>query len=382
MTIEAIKASVDAFTIKTTETITAITAKTDAVQAEVDRIAAVLKRPGFGGGAANDNEPNAALRTEREAVALFARTGDDSKLKAIQAGMQTGSDPDGGYSVLPTYSTSMTKKLFDQSPIRRLARTETITQGDSFVEPIDNGETEAVWVGETQSRPETDNPTLGMLTVPAHEIYSNTPVTQRLLEDAGFDLGSYIENKTTDKFARSEGSAFVTGNGVGKPRGFLDYDTATTSDATRAWKTVQHVISGAATSVTADGIKNLTWALRAPYRQGASFVMNSQSANAIDKIKDGNGNYIWRTSMTSGAPNELLGYPVEFDEDMPDLEAGSLSIAFANWKLAYLIVDRIGVRFLRDPFTAKPHVLFYAYKRMGGGIANSQAIKLLKTAAA
>lgn len=379
MSIEAIKASIDAFTTKTSETVTAVSAKVSALESSVEHVQAVLRRPNFSAGH-NDNE--GGIKAERDAVAIFARTGDDSMLRDIQAGMHTGSDPDGGYLVMPTYSTSMTKKLYDISPIRRVARVETITSGDSFVEPIDNGETEAVWVGETAARPTTDSPTIGMLTVDAHEIYSNTPITQKLLDDGGFDLGSYIEGKTTDKFGRSESSAFVTGTGVGKPRGFLTYDTAVTTDATRAWNTLQHVVSGAATAVTADGLKNLTWSLRAPYRQGATFVMNSNTANSVDKLKDGNGNYLWRASMIAGAPNGLLGYPVEFDEDMPDLEAGSLSIAFANWKLAYLIVDRLGVRFLRDPFTAKPHVLFYAYKRLGGGIANSQAMKIMKTAAA
>jgi HK97 family phage major capsid protein len=166
---------------------------------------------------------------------------------------------------------------------------------------------------------------------------------------------------------------------VSRPRGFLTYDVAETSDATRPWNTIQFVKSGDATSVTADGLKNLTWTLRAPYRKGASFLMSSNTASAIDKLKDLNNNYIWRQSMIAGAPDTLLGYPVEIDESMPGIEAGSLSIAFANWRLAYVIADRGGVRFLRDPLTNKPNTLFYSIKRVGGGIANSQAIKLLKT---
>jgi HK97 family phage major capsid protein len=371
-TIEAMKASLDSIENSTND----VKSATKSNSERIDSLEALGKRPG---GRRHDND-NSEVKAELDAVAVFARSGDDSKLKEIQAAMSVGSDPDGGYLVLPSLSSGMTKKLFDMTPLRRLARVETITAGSEWIEPIDNGESGAVWVAEQTARPATSTPQLGELRIPLEEVYALQPVTQRLVDDIGFDLGGWIDGKVTDKFARTEGAAFVTGNGVGKPRGFLTYTTSTVTDATRPWGTVQYIPSGNATAITADGLKDTVWGLRAPYRAGSSFLMNSNTANAIDKLKaSGSGDYIWRDGMQAGSPPSLLGYPVEFDETMPDVAAGSLSIAFGNFKLAYVIVDRAGIRFLRDPFTDKPRLLFYAYKRVGGGLANTEAVKLVKT---
>lgn len=370
--VDAIKASLDTIE-NSTSTLKSAQAAADQ---RLDLLEAISKRPGSRW---HDNDNN-DVKAELDAVAVFARSGDDTKLKEIQAAMSVGSDPDGGYLVLPALSSGMTKKLYDQTPMRRLARVETITAGSEWVEPIDNGESGATWVSEQAARPATATPQLGELKIPLEEIYALQPVTQRLVDDSGFDLGSWLDGKVTDKFARTEGAAFVTGNGVGKPRGFLTYTTSTVADATRPWGSVQYIPSGNATAITADGLKDTVWGLRAPYRAGSNFLMNSNTANAIDKLKaSGSGDYIWRDGMQAGSPPSLLGYPVEFDETMPDVAAGSLSIAFGNFKLAYVIVDRAGIRFLRDPFTDKPRLLFYSYKRIGGGLANSEAVKLVKT---
>lgn len=343
-------------------------------QAHVEEIEKKAGRMGLGGGNSRTNEQPEEYR---KALATLVRTGDDTELKS----MSVGSDPDGGYVVIPARSQGMTQKIFDASPIRRLARVETLTTGDAWEEPIDADDIGAEWVGESQSRPETDTAQLGMLRIPVHETYALQPVTQRLIDDASIDVGAWVEGKISDKFARQEGTAFTLGDGVAKPRGFLTYTTDTASDTTRAWSTIQHLMSGAATAVTADALRDLVWGLRAPYRTGAAWLMNSNSANAIDKLKDGNGTYIWRDSSAAGVPPSLLGYPVEFSEDMPDIAAGSLSIALANWKRAYVIAEKLGIRVLRDPFSSKPKVLIYAYKRVGGGLANSEAIKLMKTGA-
>jgi HK97 family phage major capsid protein len=372
----AIKESLDEIKNATTEAIGSVKTEVQQLAQRTDQVEAVLRRPGAGGGHANDNSD---LRHEIKALTTFIRSGDDSDLKDIQASMSVGSDPDGGYLVLPQYSTTLTKRLYDATPMRRLARVETITTGSEWVEPVDKGESGAVWVGEQSARPATDTPKLAQIRIPLEEVYALQPITQRLVDDGGFDLGSWIEGKISDKFARTEGSAFVTGNGTNKPRGFLTYDTSTDDDFTRPWNNLQTVLSGHATEIMGDGLKNLVWSLRAPYRAGASWLMNSNTASKLDKLKDGQGNYLWRIGVQAGAPNELLGYPVEFDETMPDVEAGSHSIAFGNIKLAYVIIDRAGIKFLRDPFTNKPNVLFYGYKRVGGGVANSEAIKLLKT---
>ena len=370
---QAIKESLDTIEASTTEVKSAVKAQAS----RIDALEAINKRPG---GVSHNND-NSDIKVERDGIAVFARSGDDAKLKAIQASMSVGSDPDGGYLVLPAVSTGMTKKLFDITPMRQLARVETITAGTDWVEPIDKSDAGATWVGENTPRTDNTNLQLAELRVPLNELYAVQTVTQRLIDDSGFDLGTWIDGKMTDKFGRTEGTAFVTGTGNAQPRGFLSYNIISTKDATRNWGDLQYIPSGDANLMTADGLKSTVWGLRAPYRSGSSWLMNSNTASAIDKLKaSGTGDYIWREGMQSGSPPSLLGYPVEFDESMPDIAAGSTSIAFGNFKLAYVIIDRVGIRFLRDPFTSKPNLLFYAYRRVGGGLANSEALKIVKTA--
>lgn len=324
---------------------------------------------------------NKALHDEREALGAFVANGDNSKLIEMKA-MSTGNDPNGGYLVLPALSASMSTKIFDQSPMKRLARVETIPAGDSWEEIVDKDEPDAEWVGEAQARNDTDTPEVAKHRVTLHEIHASPKVTQKILDTSQHDVGAWMEKKVSDKFARTEGTSFITGNGVMKPFGLLSGTPVTTGDATRAWGTLQYIAGGHAstlpTSDPGDVIKNVMWSLRAPYRAGANWLMNSNTANALDKIKNGTGDYIWRDSMGAGMPPALLGYPVEFDENMPDIGADEFPVAFGNFKLGYVIIELTGIRVLRDPFTAKPNVVFYTYKRVGGDIDNSEAIKLLK----
>lgn len=354
-------------------------ASQEEVTRRLDDFEAKIQRPGMlsgGDRAAGD------LVAERRALAQFVRSGDDSQLNKLQQrhnSMSVDSDPDGGYLVMPALSAGMTKKLFDSTPMRRLARVETITSGDAWIEPVDFDDIGATWVSERGSRPETTSPKLNLLTVPVNEIYALAKVTQRLL-DNDFDLGTWLDNKMADKFSRTEGLAAVSGNGAEKPLGFLSATIVSTDDASRPWPQLQYVPSGAATDLTADALVDMTWKLRAPYRQGAVWLMNSNTASKIDKMKDGNGNYLWRNGMAAGVPPSLLNYPVEFSEDMPDVGANAHPVAFGNWKLGYVIVDKPGLRLIRDNLTDKPHVLFYSFRRVGGGIANSDAIKVQKVA--
>ncbi|HVV94833.1 MAG TPA: phage major capsid protein [Hyphomicrobiales bacterium] len=349
------------------------------LQAQIADIAtrnAALEINGRGG--AGLAEP-AALRGDRAAVAAMARTG-------APMAMTVGSDPDGGYTVAPAISQSMTKRLFDSSPMRQIVRVETIGAGDAFEELVDHSDVGATWVGEQTARPTTDGPQFGKLRVEVREIYANIPISQRLLDDTSYDLGAYVEGKAADKFARTEGGAFVSGTGVIKPRGFLDYPTTSDADGARPWGTIQYVATGTSGgfgsgTTGSDKLRDLMWSLRAPYRQGARWLMSSNTANLIDKLKDGQGNYIWRTGQTAGAPNELLGFEVAFCEDMPAVADGAFAVAFGNWQLGYLAVDKPGVRWLRDPYSSKPNVLLYAYRRTGGDVANFEAIKLLKFSA-
>jgi HK97 family phage major capsid protein len=384
--IEEIKETFEAHHEKVGRVLTQVVGRLDAlekgkgdevkeVKQQLEHLQAVIQRPGAGGGGGGLPSQNAVGETK--AMRAFVRDGNDAEIKT----MSVGSDPDGGYVVLPVFSAGMTKKLFDQSPMRRLCRVETITTGDSFEEPIDNDDVGASWVGEAAARPATDTAQLGLLRVQVHETYALQTVTQRLIDDASVDIAAWVEGKVTDKFGRQEGEAFFTGDGVAKPMGFLSYPTSAAADATRAWGTLQYFTSGNATAITADELRTMVWGLRAPYRAGAAWLMNSNTAGAIDKLKNGQGDYIWRDSSAAGVPPTLLGYPVEIDENMPDIAAGTFPIAFGNWKQGYLAVDKKGIRFLRDPYTSKPNVLVYAYRRVGGGVANSEAIKLMKIAA-
>lgn len=360
------------------------------VQNEVDRLNAARAAASLGGNSGSDIDNGASsARIERQAVGLYAKTGNESGIRALggpRAEMSSDSNPDGGYTVTPSISRTINQKLFDISPLGRLARRVTIAIGDSFEEPIDPSEIGASWVGEREARPETDTAEMKYLRVPLEEIYALQPITQRLLDDTDFNLGGWLEGKIATQFALSEGRAFINGDGVKKPRGLLTYTTSTAVDANRDWWTIQHIVTGAdgafAATDPADKLRDLVWALRTPYRTGASWLMNSGTAATVDKFKDADGNYLWRDAMKAGEPPTLLGYPVNIDETMPDIASGSLSIAFGNFAQAYIIVDRPGIRAMRDPYTNKPLVIFYAYKRIGGGLQNGEAVKLLKFSAA
>ena len=203
-----------------------------------------------------------------------------------------------------------------------------------------------------------------------------------MLDDAAFDVEAWLANEIATEFARAEGSAFVAGNGTNRPRGFLNNPTATTGDGTRAFGTLQYLATGTDASFGAsnpqDRLVDLVQSLRPPYRQGASWVMNSKTLAAVRKFKDSTGAFLWQPSLISGNADMLLGYPVIEAEDMPDVASGSLSVAFGNFKAGYLITERAETTILRDPYTNKPYVYFYATKRIGGCVSNSEAIKLLK----
>lgn len=352
--------------------------------ARVDEIEKRLARMASFGGSAGMKAGGTVTSEAAAALGAFVRRGDEAELKA----MAVGADPDGGYLVSPALSESLIVKSFDVSPVGRLARRVTIGAGDAYEEPIDADEAGAAWVGETAARPATTTPELQLLRVPVHELYSLQPVTQRLLDDSRFDVGAWVTEKISSKFAREFGAAFVRGDGVARPRGLLSYPTSTLADGVRPWLTIQHVNTGEAASFPAatttvspaDCLIDLVHALRAPYRPNARWTMNRTTAGVVRKLKDSEGRFVWADAR-EGQPATLLGYPVELDEEMPNVQAGAFPIAFGDFQAAYTIVEKPGVRLLRDPYSSKPNVLFYAYGRIGGGLANGEAIKLLRVAA-
>jgi HK97 family phage major capsid protein len=308
--------------------------------------------------------------------------------KGVEAGVElkaVGSSTDaiGGFAVPREIDEKIEKNLVAISPIRAIANVVKVgTAG--YRKLITSGGTPSGWVAFEAARPMTNTPTFSEI-VPANgELYANPAASQQMLDDAMFDVESWLASEIATEFARAEGMAFVKGTGTSQPLGFLSSPNATTADGVRPQGTLQFIGTGTAGAFPAsnpqDKILDLVQSLRPPYRQGAVFVMNSATATALRKFKTTDGAYVWQPGLVSGQPATLLGYPVIEAEDMPDVAANSLSIAFGNFKAGYVIAERSATSILRDPFTNKPYVHFYATKRVGGQVINSEAIKLLKFA--
>lgn len=298
--------------------------------------------------------------------------------------MSAGSDPDGGYLLPHSTIGRMVTKLFEQSTMRRLANVQTIST-NKIEGIVDNDEADAGWVSELGTRSDSGTPQVGKWEIEAHELYAMPKASQRVIDDAAIDVEGWLAGKVADKFARVEGTAFATGTGVGQPRGLFSYTTAATSDDTRAWGTFEHVITGASGAfhtTKADPLQDLLGAFKDQYLQRAQWLMRREVRTALRKMKEATSDrYLWEPSLQAGQPDRLLGYAVNIDQYVPAIAADSLSLAFGDFAEAYQIVDRLGVRTLRDPYTAKPYVVFYTTKRTGGGAINSEAVKFLKFSA-
>jgi HK97 family phage major capsid protein len=324
----------------------------------------------LGGGANTTLED----KNDREAFAKFGRSG-------VRAAMSTDSNPDGGYLVPRTVEKEIYRLARDATPMRSLARVVT-TNTSSYIKTVSlNGPT-ATWVSEKEARNQTPGMNLAQLEFPVMELQAMPAVTQTLLDDASTDVAAELAIEIATAFAEKEDHSFVSGDGNKKPRGFLEYTKV--ANASYAWGKIGYTKSNVASALFdgsnngTDALYDLYYSLKAPYRANASWLMNSSTANVVSKLKDGDDNYLWQPSIQLGTPPTLLGRPVYIDENMPAIEANSFPIAFADWQRAYLIVDRIGVRVLRDPYSAKPYVLFYSTKRVGGGVQDFAALKLLK----
>jgi HK97 family phage major capsid protein len=322
----------------------------------------------------------ADLRRYKSAFVEHMRKGDNVGLDAMKA-LSVGSDPDGGYTVDPDTTGRIVQKIFETSPMRSVASVQVIGT-DALEGLFDLDETAAGWVGETGARTTTNTPQLGRWRIPVHELYANPAATQKVLDDSFVNLEAWLADKVADKFTRIENDAFVNGNGVGKPRGFLTYGAGTTLPGT-----IEQKVTGAAGGFLTNGaggdcLIDLMYTLKQAYRSGARWFMPRAVVAQIRKIKDSDGMYIWQPGIAAGQPSTILGFPVIEMEDMPAPVDGSLSAAFGNMGEAYQIVDRQGIRVLRDPYTNKPYVHFYTVKRTGGDVINFEAIKILKFATA
>jgi HK97 family phage major capsid protein len=317
-----------------------------------------------------------AFKSYNSAFPMYLRRDEKLLQGADVKAMSVGSDPDGGYFVTPTIGNIIQGVNFETSPMRAVANIETISS-DAIEYPRDDDQASAGWVGEQEDRPATNTPQAGMQRIPVHELYAMPKVTQKLLEDASFNIEAWLGRKIGDKFGRTEATAFVAGNGIKKPRGFTTYASGTF--AAGGSGKIEQVSAATSGAVGFDDLINTLTALKEYYLAGAVWLMQRATVGKVMLLKDGEGSYIWQTNSQAGKPSVLLGYDVRQAADMAAVGASALPVAFGNFKMGYTIVDRVGISTLRDPYTAKPFVQFYTRKRVGGDVTNFEAIKLLAT---
>ena len=336
-----------------------LTAKVDRLNARLESLSATMGAP----------VTAATSGTEvKSAWSRFIRNGDASAMNELKSLSTT--DGDGGFIAPVETESRIDTVLAETSPFRSIATVRRIGSG-TFRKPIAIGKPQVGWTSEEAPRAETAGPELKLVDFPVGELYAMPAATQTLLDDSVADVDAWLADEVRDVFVAQETAAFVNGDGVNKPKGFLaDQGTDRALAEIAAGETVGY-----------DALMDLIYAPRSTYRAGASFVMNRRTLASIRKLKDDTGSYIWQPGGQAGQPSTLLGYRVVEAEDMPDIGAGATPVAFGDFRRGYLIADRQGVRVLRDPYSAKPHVLFYTTKRVGGGVQDSDAIALLKTGA-
>ncbi|WP_299887238.1 phage major capsid protein [uncultured Ruegeria sp.] len=314
----------------------------------------------------------------QKAFDAYVRSGEDDGLRGLEMeskSLSSAVNSDGGYLVDPQTTEIIKSVLKSTASIRSVAGVVNV-EANSFDVLVDHTDVGAGWADESSDTTETATPMIDRISIPLHELSALPKASQRLLDDSAFDVEGWLAGRIADKFARAEAAAFINGDGVDKPKGILTHRT-TANDAW-IWGNLGYVPTGIDSGVDADAIVDVVYALGAQYRVNGTFVMNSKTAGVIRKLKDSDGRFLWSDGLAAGEPARLMGYPVLIAEDMPDAATDSFSIAFGDFQSGYTIAERPDLRVLRDPFSAKPHVLFYATKRVGGDVSDFAAIKLLK----
>lgn len=319
-------------------------------------------------------------RQYKQAFNDYVRSGESAGLKALELKALSASSPtDGGYLVTPPVEREILKRMSVASPIRSIATVQQISTA-TYRKAYSTTGPGAGWIGEAVTRPQTSSQVIADMSFPTMELYAMPAATQTLLDDAAVDVEQWISDEVQVVFAEQEGAAFVNGDGVTKPLGFMT--PAKIAQSSWSWGRLGYVITGLSagfnTTNGSDALVDLIYSVKAGYRQSGSFVMNRKTQAAIRKLKATTGEYLWQPPAILGQPATLMNFPLVEVEDMPDIAADSFSVAFGNFARAYLIVDRIGIRVLRDPYSNKPYVMFYTTKRVGGGVQDYDAIKLLK----
>jgi len=318
-----------------------------------------------------------------KAFDAYLRSGDDDGLRALELegkALSSAVAGDGGYLVDPQTADTIKSVLSSTASIRAIANVVQV-EATSFDVLIDHSELGHGWATESDPTAETGTPVIDRITIPLHELSALPKASQRLLDDSAFDIEGWLAGRIADRFARAEAAAFIGGDGIDKPKGFLTHPDVDNDVWT--WGNIGYVPTGVDGDFGgAEALIDLVYALGAEYRANAAFVMNSKTAGAVRKLKDNDGRFLWSDGLAAGEPARLMGYPVLIAEDMPDIASGANAIAFGDFSAGYTVAERPDLRVLRDPFSAKPHVLFYATKRVGGDVSDFAAIKLLKFAAA
>jgi HK97 family phage major capsid protein len=352
--------------------VTALKAELDVLKAKIASGTIQGQRPALDGVKSND----ANMFIEQ-----YLRRGIETGLETKAIG--SSSDSIGGYAVPKEIDEQIDSTLNAISPIRSIANVVKVGSA-GYRKLIASGGTPSGWAGYEADRPETGTPAFTEIVPASGELYANPAASQQMLDDAMFDVEAWLAQEIASEFARAEGAAFVAGSGVNQPLGFLSSPTSAALDGVRPMGTLQTIGTGVAGGFAAsdpeDVLIDLVQSLRSSYRQGAVFVMNSATAAEIRKFRTADGAFMFQPSLAAGQPATLLGYPLIEAEDMPDIAAGSLSIAFGNFKAGYVVAERNATTILRDPYTNKPYVHFYATKRVGGQVVNSESIKLLQFA--
>jgi len=363
--------------VVTTEKMDRINRALDEHKQLVDGLVLKSRRPALSG---EHRALSADALQHKAAFDAYVRRGAETEIRGFEAkALSVGTDADGGYLVPDETEREIGRLLSQASPIRSIAGIREISSS-VYKKPFATTGMSTGWVAETAARTQTTTATLAELSFPAMELYAMPAATQTLLDDSAVNIDEWIAGEVQVAFAEQEGTAFVSGDGTNKPTGFLSYTTV--AEGSWSWGNVGYNatgVSGAfAASNPSDQLVDLVYTLKAGYRQNAHWVMNRKTQGEIRKFKDADGNYIWQPAAQAGGVASLLNFPIAEAEDMPAIAANSLSVAFGDFRRGYLIVDRLGVRVLRDPYSSKPYVLFYTTKRVGGGIQDFDAIKLLK----
>lgn len=368
-----------------------VQAKLDAINATMNALEASLNDHALKIAGAQMNGGNKVAPSDPEytnAFASFMRTDnaeDGRKLAAAQkqgvrAAMSEGVPADGGLLTPIEWDRTISGRLKLITPMRQESTVISISKA-GFTKLFTDRAVGSGWVGETASRPATATPQFTALPFGLGQLYANAAASQDVLDDAEIDLENWLTGEIETEFSRQEGIAFVAGDGVNKPFGFLGYATGGAAAARHPWGAIEVVNSGAADKFTTDGVVDAVYKLPAVYTPNAKFYTNRTSLGSIRKLKDGQGNYIWQPTFVAGQPSTLAGYPVVDMPDMPTVAANALAMAFGDMRETYLVIDRIGFRVLRDPYTNKPYICFYCTKRVGGGVKNPDSMKIIKVAA-